>query len=100
MHFSESRLFAHSFEPGVSSIYVLPLRIRVDLIAKAMEYTTFPKSQDWRLIIRLLRVISRTLIGGVLHISSRCILQYSPSRPGWKDDIIQNLKIIIHNRVY
>ena len=43
---------------------MIPLRARVDLRAMAMEgYSTFPKFQHyWNLTIRLISVISRTLV--------------------------------------
>ena len=66
----------------IGSYQVLPLQMRVNLGAMAIKgYSAFPKAQHyWSLTIRLINVISRTLIwwgGGGSYPSAEMQLVYS-----------------------
>ena len=73
------------FDEAIGPHQVLLSRVRVDLGATAIRGTPYSSKLQiyWNLTIRLFSVISRILVGGVLHQCRQTFgVSYSPSRLG------------------
>ena len=71
------------FDPLIGPYQVLPFQASVNLGAMAMKgCSAFPKPQHhWNLTIRLLSVISRTLVRGGSYLSAVVQSVYSTAQP-------------------